>query len=100
MHERDLACIPLARKHAFAEEDSTKLYTVKAADEPTVAPAFDAMRKTTGVKVGVQRHDFLIDPTFLASLRWRSACTDHRGEVGVNADREAIAANGSCKSPR
>jgi hypothetical protein len=65
---RHFRCICGTRKHAFPEKSLAHCQSVKAADQPPVAPAFHTMRQTRAVEIEKGVFDFAVDPCFLSII--------------------------------
>ena len=70
MDERDFGCIALDMEHAFAEESGAERNAVESANQPSVAPAFDAMREAELEQVGIETPDARVDPGGSAPVEW------------------------------
>jgi len=90
--ERDLRRVGLAAEHAFAEEGAADGESIEAADEPSVQPRLDRMDRAGREQRAVEPPDVVVDPGFAAPVAGLGAALDHRREVAVDDDLEAVAA--------
>jgi hypothetical protein len=91
--ERNLRCVGPAAEHALAEEGPAQFHAIEAADERAIAPDFDGMSVTGGVKRMHRPLEFGIDPGFLAV----GASGDDAAEIGIARHREAARPQRSSK---
>ena len=94
VNQRDFAGIGADGEHAFAEKSAAERDAVKPARQHIPVPGFDAMREAEVMRLGIQRDDILVDPSFRPRIR---AGTDHAAEIFVEADAVGLFPDGAAQ---
>jgi len=99
MNEGHLAGIPLAGKHALAEERAAHRNAIEAAHKLSLAPAFDGMGIALSMQFAVNPPDIAVDPGFRPSRSGFGTSRDHRVERGIRSYFKAVAPNRAGEAP-
>src|SRR5258708_6489586 len=81
--------------HARAEERATERDAVKAPDEGFAVVDFEAVAMTSIVQLAIEHADARVDPRARAAGAGLGAALEHRVEVAVDGDGEAVRAPGA-----
>ena len=106
MHQRHLAGVGHARKHALAEKCRADLHPVKPANQLAVLPAFHRVAMAHFVELGIEGADARVDPGRSCGFGFCGAGLDDLGKSRIDADFEGLpgapvcAASAKCASHR
>lgn len=91
--EGDLGCVGFTAEHAFPEEGTAQRYAVKAANQPVIQPAFDAMGIAHAEKLKASLFDRAIDPAFRPVRRRLPTGLQDAMKIRVRGDTKSVLAD-------